>query len=160
MNILSIKNAWTYRLLMITTLALSLCLLNACEDESGTNNTSCSVTISDFELSTKTFAAGDEITGSVVIRDNVGLDDFVLRDIAKIYLSEDDVFSSNDTEITAFSSAPTSSGNETTVTMDIQFPFSLGNSGSKYLLAHISSRPCGDGTTIPTDTYAVAVTVE
>ncbi len=133
-------------------------MFNACGDTTVTPD-NCSISISSFNVSPKTFAAGATLTGSITFADNVGLDDLTARSVTELYLSADAAYSSSDTQLDAFTDPPTHSGSNTTVVFDqIDIPNGI-SAGSYYIVARIDSQPCGGGESSTATTKSVAVTV-
>lgn len=148
------------QLLALLLLLAALFTFNACEDTTTPEN-SCTLNMTSFNVSPKTFSAGATLSGTVIINEGLNLDDFTIKGLTDFYLSTDNSLSNNDTQLTAFvaSNGLVANGNQTTIDYDqIEIPFGV-SSGSYFILAHIDSRPCGSGSSTSAVTKSVSVTI-
>jgi hypothetical protein len=145
------------RQISIMAIASVLFLFSACTEETTTDD--CSISINSFSLSTTNFAAGATLTGSIAFVDKVGLDALTARSVTELYLSSDNTYSSNDTQLDAFTNTPTLSGSTYTVAFNqIDIPFGI-SSGSYYIIARIPAQSCGGGISSTAVSNSKSVTV-
>ncbi len=145
------------KLLTLAIAIVGVLAINSC-GETGVTPDDCSITITSFNVTPKTFSSNATLTGSVTFTDNVGMNDLTARSVTELYLSTDATYSSGDTQLDAFTDAPTHSGTSTTVVFD-QIDIPNISAGSYYIVARIDSQPCGAGESSSPTTKSVAVTV-
>lgn len=134
-------------------------MFTACEEDVTDTTGTCNIGITAFSLSSTSLSPGDEITGSVTFTENLNLDVTTLRSITGLYLSDNGSFDANDTQLTAFTSAPSVVGNSVSVDFDqIDIPFGL-ESGEYFVIAYIAPRPCPDGGTTSASSRTVSISV-
>lgn len=151
------QNSFIARIFPIFAIALSLCLFYACETTE-TPSTNCDLELKDATLDNTSFSSNATITGSYVVEQNINLEDFQLRSLVTLYLSDDNSVSNDDEVLVAFTAAPTSSGNTTTVNFD-QIEIPGLSSGTYFVIFQIDSQPCGNGISTGAETMAIQVTV-
>lgn len=132
-------------------------LLHSCTETETPDD--CSISINSFNVSPTSFAAGATLTGSISFSDNVGLDNLTARNVAELYLSSDNSYSSGDVQLDAFTDPATLNGSTYSVNFNqIDIPFGTA-SGSYHIIARIAAQNCGGGVSSSAVTSSKAVTV-
>lgn len=154
-----LKNTQKFLTLTLS-LILITCFFNACTTEETTTTDTCSISISSASASPSSFGAGATVAGYATVSDKVGLSSTELSGLVKWYLSNDATYSSGDEQLTAFlQGSPTTQGSSISYKFNIEIDFTVA-SGAKYLIAHIDSRPCGNGQSTSAANKAIAVTIQ
>lgn len=141
--------------------ALSMCLFIACEEDT-TVDSNCAVDITNLSLSANEVAANGTLTATVTVKDEAELTSvFWQSSGVSLHLSTDNAYDSGDVSLDAFlaNNGVTISGTTVTLNYDqVDIPASTA-AGSYFVIARFGGTICSDGSSIPADTRAVALTV-
>lgn len=145
---MSLKTKNLLKITLSTILTVLVITFNSC-DTTTTSTTDCSISITNFTLSTSSANPGDDIKGTVVINDKIGLSSTEIQSLVGMYLSTDGTYSANDNPLTSFVDVANISTSGTSVTIpfdQIEIPFTTA-AGSYNIIAHVPQQNCGGGVT-------------
>ncbi len=155
-NLLIMKKSFVH-IIIIFSLALSILSMSSCRDNP-LDNLDCEVDIISLFADLTTFSPGTDLTGFYEVTEEVDIvDNAMIQEMVQLYLSNDALFSDDDTKLNFATANVTNDETTTKVEWSLVIPFEV-TPGSYYLVARINNQEWVCGTEGDETAYITAAT--